>query len=483
MLTISLILIPLITSLLLFLTKDKSVFKTISLASSLITFALAIVALIGFDKSIGRNFVFDTPWIHALGINFAFGMNGISLLLVLLTTLLVPIIIFSTFQQKNNYPASFFALILLMESALLGVFTSSDGFLFYIFWELALIPIYFICGLWGGENRIRITLKFFIYTMLGSLFMLAGFIWLYLKTPYPHSFAFDAILHVSLNGNEQLGVLTAFFLAFAIKIPVFPFHSWQPDTYTTAPFAGSMLLAGIMLKMGLYGVLQFILPVCSGILFYYGPIIIFLASVSVIYGSIIAIQQKEIKRLIAYSSLSHVGLMALAIFTLTADGIQGAIFQMLSHGINVVAMFFIAAIIYNRTQTTSIKDLGGIAKSAPRFAIFFMITMLGTVALPLTNGFIGEFMMLTGIAQYNIFIAAIVGLSIIFGAVYMFKLYQKSMYGDTNQLTESFADLTMNEMIIAVPLVILILGMGIYPKPFLEIAKPAVYTLLQISGM
>lgn len=478
MLTISLILVPLFVSLFLFLSKDKRVFKSVALATSLLELCIAIAAFAGYDKILSRNYTFDASWIHSLGINFSFGMNGISLLLVMLTTMLIPMIIYIAFQSKSEYSASFYALILLMESAILGVFTTHDGFVFYIFWELALIPVYFICGLWGGENRIRITLKFFIYTMLGSLFMLAGFIWLYLKTPYPHSFGFDAILNVSLNSNEQLGILAAFFLAFAIKIPVFPFHSWQPDTYTTAPFAGSMLLAGIMLKMGIYGALTFIIPVCHGILHFYGPVIIALSLISLLYGSIIAIQQKEIKRLIAYSSLAHVGLMTAAIFTLNTDGLQGTVFQMLSHGFNVIALFFVASIIQSRTQTTSISALGGIAKSAPRFAVFFMVAMLGSVALPLTNGFVGEFMMLSGLATYNIYVSGIAGLSIILGAVYMFRLYQRSMYGDTNSLTESFADLTSQEMMIAVPLVIIILAMGIYPKPLLEITRPAVDSIL-----
>jgi NADH-quinone oxidoreductase subunit M len=308
--------------------------------------------------------------------------------------------------------------------------------------------------------------------------MLLAIIWLYLKTPDPHTFSINTLVHLDLPLNEQLGIFAAFFLAFAIKIPIFPFHSWQPDTYTVAPTAGSMLLAGLMAKMGLYGFIRILLPVCKPMVVMLSPYLIPLALTGLIYGSIIAIRQKEIKRLIAYSSFAHVGLMAAVLFTLNIDAWQGSVYQMLSHGFNVIALFFIADIIQNRTNTTKIADLGGIAKSAPRFAIFFMIVMLGSIAMPLTNGFIGEFMMLWGLAQYNILATSIAGLSIILGAVYMFWLYQKTMYGDTNNLTLEFKDLNTNELFVAVPLVIMIILMGVYPKPVFDLIKPALDTIL-----
>lgn len=478
MLTIFLLLLPLVFSLILFFIKDKILSQRIAISISLIELVVGVIAFAGFNKSVPNNYAFENDWIPSMGIGFSFGMDGLSLLLVLLTVALVPFILLSTLQRKDSFPPAFYALVLLMQAALVGVFTTTDAFLFYIFWELALIPIYFICAIWGGENRIRITLKFFIYTMLGSLFMLASLIYLYLFTPLPHSFSIHALTSVILTPVQQIWIFAGFFLAFAIKIPVFPFHSWQPDTYTVAPAAGSMLLAGVMLKMGIYGLLRFLIPATSGIIAEVSPYVIALSLTGLLYGSVIAIKQKEIKRLIAYSSLAHVGLMSAAIFTLTIDGLQGSVYQMLAHGINVMALFFIAEIIQTRCGTTNIAELGGIARSAPRFAIFFMVVMLGAVALPLTNGFIGEFLMLLGLAKYSIWVAVIGGLSVILGAVYMFRLYQHSMFGGSNSLTSTFRDLSLVEMSIAIPITIVIITMGVYPKPLLDIAQPVIHLIL-----
>jgi NADH-quinone oxidoreductase subunit M len=483
MLTISLILLPLLASLVLFSWKNKPGYQQLALLVSLAELVLGFIAYAKFDKTLPLNYVFNVPWIASLGVNFYVGMDGLSLLLVMLTTVLVPFILLTTFNKSVKHSSSFFALILMMESALVGVFTSFDGLLFYVFWELTLIPIYFICGLWGGDNRIKITLKFFIYTMLGSLFMLASLIYLYVKTPLPHQFSLGSILNAPLTPTEQTFVFLGFFLGFAIKIPIFPFHSWQPDTYTVAPAQGSMLLAGIMLKMGIYGLIRFLLPICWDIRPQVAPIVVVLALIGLLYGSIIAIKQQEMKRLIAYSSLAHVGLMAAAVFVFQRDALQGAIYQMISHGVNIVALFFVAEIIRTRTQTTQIGELGGIARVAPRFAIFFMVVVLGSVALPLTNGFVGEFLMLVGISKCTywnsgIVLSGIAGISVILGAVYMFWLYQRAMYGEVKPATANFADLSVTEMLIAVPLVILIIAMGVYPKPVFDIIQPVVNSIL-----
>jgi NADH-quinone oxidoreductase subunit M len=481
MLTLVLILFPLVCGLLLLFVKGERA-KQIAFAASLIEFAIAIYAYtqVHYDPT-QKSLIFKREWIHAIGVEFYVSMDGISMLMVLLTTLLVPFIILSSFGNKFENPSVFYALVLIMQMALVGVFTAMDGFLFYIFWELALIPIWFICLLWGGDDRARITFKFFVYTLLGSLFMLVGLIYLYQHTP-THSFNIVDLYDAgrALAPSQQGLVFWAFFLAFAIKMPVFPFHTWQPDTYTTAPTAGTMLLSGIMLKMGTYGVIRWLLPMVPLGVHEWSHVAIVLSVIGIIYASCIALAQKDFKRLIAYSSIAHVGLISAGIFSMTAQGISGAVFQMISHGINVVGLFFVAEIILRRTNTRKIADLGGIRNVEPTFAALFLIILLGSVALPLTNGFIGEFLLLNGIYQYDAWIAAFAGLTVILGAVYMLRSYQKVMLGEVNGTTASFAPLTFNEKAVLIPIVILIIALGVYPKPLMEIAEPAVQNILSI---
>jgi NADH-quinone oxidoreductase subunit M len=469
MITLAIIVIPLLVAAGLFFVKDSKTARNTALVSSLISLVLTGVAWCQFLGGNLENLQFSYSWIGSLGVNFAAAIDGLSLVTVLLTALLFQLILLISF--KTQYSAGFYALAMLMQSALFGVFTATDGLIFYVFWEMALIPIYFICALWGGENKIKITLKFFIYTTLGSLLMLAGLIYMYLQTPAPHSFSLSALSTAAghLCPCKQVWIFWALFIAFAVKIPVFPFHTWQPDTYTTSPNAGSMLLAGIMLKMGIYGVIRWLIPLTPDVLAVHGSIAMVLGVIGLLYGSIIAIMQQEVKRLVAYSSMAHVGLMAAAAFALNADATRGVIIQMLSHGIVVVGLFFVADIIVRRTGTLQISSLGGIAKVAPRFAIFFMVVMLGSVALPLTSGFVGEFLMLVGLYQFNVWIAAFATISVILGAVYMFRLYQRAMYGEPSAVTQNFEDLKGLELFVAVILVILILVLGVYPKIILNL--------------
>jgi NADH-quinone oxidoreductase subunit M len=365
-----------------------------------------------------------------------------------------------------------------MEMALVGVFASFDGLMFYIFWEMALIPAWFICALWGGNDRIRITFKFFIYTFTGSLFMLVALIWVYLQTPAPHSFGFEWMRSALLAPGEQSWVFAAFFLAFAIKIPVFPFHTWQPDTYTESPPAGSMLLAGIMLKMGIFGIIRWLLPICPLAVQQYSPLVMTLGVIGIVYASVIAIRQQDLKRLVAYSSIAHVGLIATGVFALSVHAMQGAVIQMVSHGINIVGLFVIIDAIERRTGTRDIGKLGGIATKAPRLAIFFMIILLGSVALPLTNGFVGEFLLLLGIFEGHVALATIAGLTIILSAVYMLWMYQRTMLGPVSDVTANISDLTRTEMVVLVPLVVLIFWIGINPSFFLGISMTNVLHIL-----
>jgi NADH-quinone oxidoreductase subunit M len=453
-----------------------------SIIASLLEFIVSLFVFVSFRNSGVPEMIFSIPWISSLGVNFRFGMDGISLLLVLLTTFLTPIIILASYRLQSRRLNMFFGLIFLMEMALVGVFTAQDGLVFYVFWELALIPIYFITAIWGGKDRIRITFKFFIYTLSGSLLMLVALIYVYFQTPAPHSFDFQALYNASLNLEGQRWVFIAFFLAFAIKIPIFPFHTWQPDTYTVAPAEGSMLLAGIMLKMGLYGILRLMIPLCPLAFNELGFAAIILSVSGIIYASVIALRQQDLKRMIAYVSIAHVGLIAAGSFSLSDISLQGVVIQMFSHGINVVGLFIMIDIIEDRFHTRQIGQLGGIVHSMPKFAVIFMILLLGSIALPLTNGFVGEFLILLGLFGYNPWISLVAGTTIIFGAVYMLWMYQRVVLGNMpNELTGKSADLNLKEMLTLIPLVTMVLWIGFYPKPFLQLAEPAIRTILNLS--
>ncbi len=478
MLTLLLILLPAITGILTLAIKGSSA-KNIALAGALGTLAVSIYAWSAFDPAAGLQYAFNYPWIASAGISFSGGMDGISLLLILLTTFLTPLIILSGFGRSFKSESNYYALIILMEAALIGVFTATDAFLFYFFFEAALIPVYFLAARWGGENRLQITFKFFVYTMFGSLFMLVALIYLYFQTPGEHTSQITALYHLDLTPGAQTWVFWAFFIAFAIKMPLFPFHTWQPDTYTESPTQATMLLSGIMLKMGVYGLIRLLLPIVPGALSQWGCLAIILSVIGIVYGSVIAIRQRDMKRLVAYSSFAHVGLMAAGIFTLSLNGLQGAMIQMLSHGINVVGLFFIIDIIFSRTGTRFLDQLGGITQSTPKLTICFMVLLLGSVALPVTNGFIGEFLLLSSVFTYDGWLGAIAGTTIILGSVYMLRLFQKSMFGPVNAYTTGTEDLKLSESLVLIPLVILVFWIGIYPSTFLKISEPSVNQLLE----
>lgn len=474
-----LIFLPVVAALAVLFFKNEMA-KHAALVFSVIELAVAGAFLAKFTPDASIQFLIDWPWIPDMGVFFNAGIDGISMIMVLLTTILVPLIILTTYKHQYKNANAFYALILFMQAGMLVVFTALDGFLFYVGWEAALIPIYFICSLWGGQNSIRVNLKFFIYTFAGSLFMLLAIIFMYVQSP-SHTYDLHEFYVASnrqfVSGYQWL-IFLGFFLAFAIKMPLFPFHTWQPDTYTEAPTAGTMMLSGIMLKMGIYGVIRWLIPLTPLAMITWQHVIVILAVIGIVYASVIAFTQKDGKRLVAYSSIAHVGLIAAGIFVWNAQGLQGAMIQMLSHGINVVGMFFIWDIISTRLGTRDLSQLGGIAKVAPKFAIAFLIIVLGTVALPLTNGFIGEFLLLNGVYQYNIWIAIVAGLTIIFGAVYMLRMYKNVMQGTSNELTATFADIHGSEKIALCIICILIIGLGIYPQPILHISAAAVDNLL-----
>ena len=474
-LLILLIFLPLFGAIVTALSGSKA--KYVALISSIATLVLTAVIVGDFNPDATTQFVVNFPWIQDLGISFHAGIDGISIITVLLTNALIPLIIVAAYNYEYKSSHAFFALILFMQSGLLIVFTALDAFLFYIGWEAALIPIYFICAIWGGKDRIKVNMKFFVYTIAGSLFMLLGIIYLYLQNP-AHNFDIQAFYNLNLDRTQQGWIFWAFFIAFAIKMPIFPFHTWQPNTYTQAPAAGTMLLSGIMLKMGIYGVIRWLLPIVPMGVQEWGHTVIILSVIGIVYASIIAFMQKDAKRLVAYSSIAHVGLISAGIFALNTQGMQGAMVQMLSHGVNVIGLFFVLDIISSRLKTNKIADLGGIAKMAPKLAIVFLIIILGTVALPGSNGFIGEFLLLMGVYQYNLWIAVFAGLTIIFGAVYMLRMYQNIMLGTTNELTVSFTDIKGSEQVVLYIICALIIILGVYPKPVLHLSEAAVQQLI-----
>lgn len=470
---------PLIGSFLCLMMGKESV-KKFSLIFSSIIFLFATHIFLEIGKHGGSVYQMTYPWIPSLGISFKIGMDGISFLLVILTTFLVPLIILSSFNRQIKSEKSFYALIFLMQFALIGVFTALDGFLFYIFWELALIPIWFICLMWGGKDSKSITLKFFIYTLAGSLLMLVGLIYLFLQTPGEHTFDIEAFYNLQLTSAQQTFVFWMMFAAFAIKMPVFPLHTWQPDTYTDAPTQGTMMLSGIMLKMGIYGVIRWLLPVVPEGVSEWMGVAIALSVIGIVYASCMAMVQKDYKRLIAYSSIAHVGLISAGVFTTSEAGLQGAMFQMLSHGVNVVGLFFIVDILLNRLGTRNINELGGIANSQRFFTIAFVIIMLGSVALPLTNGFVGEFLLLNSVFAYSGCAALFAGLTVILGAVYMLRSYKAIMLGDKVVSNEKFTPLTLSERAVLIIICAVVIVTGVLSQPLLEISEPAVKNILSI---
>lgn len=481
MIPVLMILVPLVSGLFTFFIKRDSVAKWWSLVTSLAVLVISLAGLTMFKEA--SNLQTNVEWLPVLGSRFHVSLDGMGQLLCLLTAIAFPVIFGATYNASYSKARSFYALMLLSQAGLMGVFVAMDALLFYFFWELALIPAYFLCSIWGGEKRIAVTFKFFIYTFIGSLLMLIGIIYIYYRTP-DLSFSIDSFYKVRLALNEQSWLFWAFFIAFAIKMPLFPFHTWQPDTYEQAPTAATMVLSGVMVKMGLFGILRWLAPVLPEGFWSWGDAAAFLCMFGMIYASILAIQQDDLKRLVAYSSIAHMGLMCLAIFSTTDTGLQGVMIQMFSHGINIIGLWIVVEIIERRFHTRKISELGGLAQKAPALAIFLVTVALANVALPLTNAFIGEFLMFTGVftsnvSQYNYIYTAVAGISIILSAVYTLNMIQKVFYGNTNTLTAPATDLRFNEKLVLIILVGLILVFGVYPQPMLELTQSTVEGLLK----
>ena len=468
-----LLIILLVGSLATFLSGDKLASK-VALFFGLVSFGFTLYMLSLFNA--GQNIDVHLAWINKPLISFSLKADGLALAMLLLNGILTPIIILSAFGNEVKNAKNFYALILFMSFAMAGTFLASDGLLYYIFWELALIPIYFIALVWGNgdaEERKKAVVKFFIYTLAGSLFMLTAFIYLYGKAG---CFQLEALYNLDLTANEQLWIFLAFFLAYAIKIPLIPYHTWQANVYQKAPTVGTMLLSGIMLKMGLYSVLRWQLPITPDAAKEYMNILVGLGLAGVIYGSIVALRQRDIKKLMAYSSLAHVGLIAAGAYALNIDGLRGAVLQMLAHGFVVVGLFFAAEVIFRRLNTREISEMGGIRVQAPAFASMYMVLVFASISLPLTFNFIGEFTVLYALYQANIWFAIVGGLTIILSAYYMLKLYQHSMLGETNKI--SFKDVSFSEGLVFVIIIGLLLFFGLYPKPLTDLITPSLEAII-----
>jgi NADH-quinone oxidoreductase subunit M len=462
MILLIILLLPFFTGLFLFLFRNPATVRLLALGSTIANLLLTFVLITSASS-------YSTDWISFMGIKFGLGYDEISLIMLILTNLLFPFIILSGFTRNQRQVSVLNFLILFTQSALIGVFIAQSAFLFYVFWELALIPVYFILLMWGGENRNAITLKFFIYTLTGSLFLLFGIIYLFQLTPGLHTTDFSAFNQLKIPAETQKWLFWILFIAFAIKMPVFPFHTWQPSTYTMASKQGVMILAGVMTKMGIYGALRFLFPIVPQGVLYWQNMVIIMCLIGVIYASVIAFRQTNLKKLIAFSSMAHISLMAAAMFAMNFYSTQGLLLQVISHGVTIVALFYLVTIIHDRTSTLELAQMGGLKHAAPNMAILLLIVVLGSVALPLTAGFVGEFLIITGLYKLSVWYALSGGLTMILGAIYMLYAYQRIMLGDKNPAFEKTGDIRTLDYVILIPLIAVILVLGVYPQPVFDL--------------
>ena len=485
MIALLLIVVPLLSGLLSFFIKNEKTVRSWALFSSIVTLVVSGLGLTLLNEP--ANLEFEAQWLGNLGSSFAIKLDGMGQLLCLLTAISFPVILAATWNTNYKKANSFFGLMLLSQAGLMGVFLAMDALLFYFFWELALIPVYFLCSQWGGEKRIQVTFKFFIYTFVGSLLMLIGIIYLYQQTP-DHSFSIASFYDLKIPQQSQGWVFWLFFTAFAIKMPIVPFHTWQPDTYEQSPTAVTMVLSGVMVKMGLLGVLRWLLPVLPFAAYSWGDVVMSMGVIGIIYGSLLAMKQDDLKRLVAYSSIAHIGLMCAAIFAETKTGMQGVMIQMFNHGVNIIGLWIVIEIIERKFGTRKLSELGGLAQKAPVMAIFFVIIALANIALPLTNGFIGEFLMFNGIfssgvTKYYLAFTILAGLGIILAAVYTLNMIRKVFYGNSNELTAAATDISTNEKLVLSVIVVAIFMIGVFPNPMFELTNNIVDTIIEKSNV
>ncbi len=482
--------IPLVAGIICFFIRRDGAAKTVALFASLATLGVSVATLFYTDASYNTYNAVNYVWLKHIGNSFAVGLDGTGRMLTLLTALAYPLILLSTWKSNFKNAPAFFGLLLLTQAGLMGVFTAMDALLFYFFWELALIPVYFLSSKWGGERRIQTTFKFFVYTFLGSLLMLIGIIYVYLNTAgrtfgdgvvVNHSFALQSFYAVKLSASEQGWLFWLFFAAFAVKMPVFPLHTWQPDTYDQSPYPVTMVLSGLMVKMGLLGVMRWLIPIFPSAVEQYVDVVMILCIIGIIYASSIAMVQDNLKKLVAYSSIAHIGLMCAALFAMNEVSVQGVMLQMFNHGINIIGLWIVIDKIQQKTGVKNISQLGGVAHKAPVLTIMLVIIALANIALPLTNAFAGEMLMFSGIFSYNKWYAAAAGVSIILAAVYTLKMVQRVFYGVPVLATENMKDISLGEKIVLGCIVIIIFILGVYPQPILDLTSEATTVLLKVK--
>src|SRR6184192_388997 len=470
--------------------------RWIALGFTTVAFLVSLLLIKGSGGGVNAfRFEENYSWISAIGARYHLGVDGISLWLVLLTTLLMPISVLSSWTAVTKRQSTYFALMLLLESAIIGVFVSLDLLLFYLFFEASLVPMFFLIGVWGGERRVYAAVKFFIYTAVGSLLMLVGIIALYFihqKATGIGTFDYAVLTDALHTGAMQIAprsefwLFLAFAFAFCIKIPLWPLHTWLPDAHTEAPTAGSVILAGVLLKMGTYGLLRFNFGLFPNAAKQFAPIMITLAVIGIIYGALVAMVQPDVKRLVAYSSVSHMGFVVLGLFSFTEQGMQGALYQMLSHGVSTGALFLFVGMIYERRHTRMISDFGGLARPMPWFSAFFVIASLSSIGLPFLNGFVGEFLIMLGAwtsfaVQHAWIVTMLAGTGVIWAAVYMLWMLQRVIFGTTtSEANAKLLDLNAREIGLVLPLLLLMLFMGVYPSPFLNRSRASVEAARQV---
>ncbi len=453
-----------------------------ALAFSLLTFLLSLALWAGFQPDQADfQYLEQRPWIPDFGIQYLVGVDGVSLFLVLLTTFLTPVVVLFSFGDISKRVKEYFFFLLMLETGMLGAFVALDLFLFYVFWELMLVPMYFIIGVWGGPRRIYASIKFLLYTLAASLLMLVAI--LYLVSVHarsaPTTFDLRLLYDVGLTPSEQLWLFAAFALAFAVKVPMFPLHTWLPDAHVEAPTGGSVILAGVLLKLGTYGFLRFAMPLFPDAMVAATPLMLTLSVIGIIYGAAVAMVQPDLKKLVAYSSVSHLGFVMLGLFAVNVTGIQGAIYQMLNHGLSTGALFLLVGMIYDRRHTRMIDAFGGLWRPLPRWAAVFLVVTLSSIGLPGLNGFVGEFLIMLGAFGASRPAATCAGLGIVLGAVYMLWMYQRVIFGPLRHPENAtLSDLTGREIAVIVPVVAMIIVMGVYPTPFLRTMEPSVKALI-----